>query len=210
MTASVAGLYAVTRTPARAQARLLEEVHQALLGGARVVQLRDKDSPWADRLACAVALNALCRRHGALFLVNDDVTLAELSGAHGVHLGRDDTPVSVARARLGARAVIGASCYNRLDLARRAVDAGASYVAFGRFFPSNTKPQAVQAHPDLLRRAQPLGVPVVAIGGITVDNGAALVAAGAHALAVVGGLFDADDIAARARQFSELFSKTHG
>jgi len=204
----VQGLYAVTRTPAVELPRLLAEVEAALAGGARVVQLRDKTSDTGARLEAALCLNALCRAHGAVFLVNDDVAVAQASGAHGVHLGREDTAIEAARARLGSAAIIGASCYNRLDLARRAVLRGADYVAFGRFFPSRTKPEAVPAGVDLLRRARrELKVPLVAIGGITVDNGGALVAAGAHALAVVGGLFDAEDITERARRFTELFPR---
>jgi len=204
----IAGLYAVTRTPASDLSRLLAEVTAALAGGTRVVQLRDKTSDFAARLEAALCLNALCRAHRALFLVNDDVAVAQASGAHGVHLGREDTAIEAARARLGATAIIGASCYNRLDLARRAVLRGADYVAFGRFFPSATKPEAAPAKIELLRRARrELNVPLVAIGGITVDNGAALIAAGAHALAVVGGLFDAEDVTERARRFTELFPR---
>lgn len=204
----IQGLYAVTRTPAADLPRLLAEVEAALAGGARVVQLRDKTSDFGTRLEAALCLNTLCRAYGAVFLVNDDVAVAQAAGAHGVHLGREDTAIEAARARLGAAAIIGASCYNRLDLARRAVLRGADYVAFGRFFPSRTKPEAVPAGLDLLRRARrELKVPLVAIGGITVDNGGALVAAGAHALAVVGGLFDADDVTERARRFAELFPR---
>ncbi len=206
--AAVTGLYAITRTPASQLPRLLEEVRQALRGGARVVQLRDKSREAGARLEAGLRLNALCRAHGALFLVNDDVALAAACGAHGVHLGRDDASIAAARARLGRTAVIGASCYNRLGLARRAVEAGADYVAFGRFFPSITKPEAVSADASLLRRARlELAVPVVAIGGITVANAGSLIEAGARAVAVIEGLFGAPDIAARAREFAGLFRR---
>ncbi len=205
---AVAGLYAVTRTPVNELPRLLEEVRQALRGGARVVQLRDKSRESGARLEAGLRLNALCRAHGALFLVNDDVALAAACDAHGVHLGRDDASIAAARARLGRAAVIGASCYNRLSLARRAVEAGADYVAFGRFFPSTTKPEAVSADVSLLRRARlELAVPVVAIGGITVANAGSLIEAGARAVAVIEGLFGASDITARAREFAGLFRR---
>ncbi|MAT65105.1 MAG: hypothetical protein CMN57_05635 [Gammaproteobacteria bacterium] len=133
--------------------------------------------------------------------------MAAAAGAHGVHLGRDDAAVTAARERLGPRAIIGVSCYNELDRARQAARLGADYVAFGRFFPSRTKPQAVQAEPALLTAARrELGLPLVAIGGITPENGGLLLAAGADMLAVIHGVFGAADIEAAARGYTALFS----
>jgi thiamine-phosphate pyrophosphorylase len=186
----VAGLYAIADTQCLDDARLLPAVSDAIAGGARVIQYRDKSHDAPTRLTQAKKIAVVCRQHRALFLVNDDVALAKESGADGVHLGRDDMPLSQARAVLGAGAIIGVSCYNELAHALKAETDGADYVAFGRFFPSRTKPQAVQADPSLLREAKKkLHIPIVAIGGITPENGASLLAAGADALAVIEGIF---------------------
>ena len=139
-------------------------------------------------------------------IVNDDVALAAAVEAAGVHLGHNDAAPAAARDLLGPRAIIGVSCYNRLDLALAARDQGADYVAFGSFFPSSTKPLAVRADIDLLRRARrELRLPLVAIGGITPENGAVLVGAGADMLAVVTGVFGAPDPQAAARAYARLF-----
>jgi thiamine-phosphate pyrophosphorylase len=200
------GLYAIADTHCLAPEQLIAAVEAAIPGGARVIQYRDKTSPPDARRATAQALQALCARHGVPLLINDDVALALAVGAAGVHLGRDDRDLAAARASLGPQAIIGVSCYNELDRARIAEQAGADYVAFGRFFPSRTKPQAVQAAPDLLRAARAaLKVPIVAIGGITPENGATLIAAGADALAVIDGVFGQPDPRAAAARMAQLF-----
>ncbi|RRQ21471.1 thiamine phosphate synthase [Thiohalobacter thiocyanaticus] len=202
------GLYAITDPDLLPDDRLVEGVTAALAGGARAVQFRDKRPDRARRQALAAQLNTLCRDHDALFLVNDDVELTAAVGAHGVHLGRDDPAIAAARERLGPQAIIGVSCYNELERARRARDGGADYVAFGRFFPSRTKPDAVQAGAELLRAARrELDLPLVAIGGITPENGGSLLAAGADMLAVIHGLFGAADIEAAARRYAALFAE---
>jgi thiamine-phosphate pyrophosphorylase len=203
---AIAGLYAVT-PDAVDEAVLLARTLQALEGGARLVQYRDKSSDAGRRLRLAQRLRAACSRHAALFIVNDDVELAAASAADGVHLGRDDGSIEAARARLGAKAVIGASCYDELERARHAARAGASYLAFGSFFPSRVKPAAVRPPPAILGAARSLGLPLVAIGGIDLDNAATLIAAGADALAVVSALYDAADTGAAARGFSRLFAQ---
>lgn len=205
-TALADGLYAITAPGDETPPALAGQVEQALRGGARLVQYRDKNADLPTRRARASALLALCRRHGVALIINDDVELAAELGAHGVHLGGDDMTLATARRRLGPEALIGASCYNRLEHARAAVAAGADYVAFGRFFASRSKPQAVPADPSLLTRARrELPVPVVAIGGITPANGAALLAAGANLLAVIHGVFGQPDIEAAARAYARLF-----
>ncbi|MES9969442.1 MAG: thiamine phosphate synthase, partial [Candidatus Thiodiazotropha sp.] len=146
------GLYAITDTQLSPEQALLQHVEQALLGGASIIQYRDKSTVDSQRLAEAATLQSLCREHGALLIINDDVDLANRVGADGVHLGADDQAPSSARRILGEHAIIGVSCYNRLDLARQAAAKGADYIAFGRFFPSRIKPGAVQAHPELLTR----------------------------------------------------------
>ena len=200
------GLYAITDPALAARAGLVDAVARALAGGARAVQYRDKGADVARRQAEAAALASLCRAAGALFIVNDDVELAVSVGADGVHLGRDDAAIAAARARLGPDRLVGASCYDQLALAHAAVAAGADYVAFGSFHPSPTKPDAVRADAGLLRRARrALAVPLVAIGGITPENGAPLVAAGADMLAVIHALFGASDVRAAAAAFARLF-----
>lgn len=201
------GLYAIADCAYLTPQTLVTQVGAAIEGGARMVQYRDKHSPPATRLANALALVALCRAHAVPLIVNDDAQLALESGAAGVHLGRDDTDMQAARRLLGDAAIIGVSCYNDGARAQRAENEGADYVAFGRFFPSRTKPQAVTAGLDLLHLARhALHVPVVAIGGITPENGASLVAAGAHALAVIEGLWGQADVRAAAARYAELFN----
>ncbi len=196
------GLYAITDGP---RADLLGAVRQALEGGARLLQYRDKTADAPRRLDEAHALRALCRTHGAALIVNDDVALAAAVGADGVHLGREDGELAAARATLGERAIIGVSCYNSLERARALAGAGADYLAFGAFFPSPTKPHAPRATPELLRQAAALGRPLVAIGGITPDNAPSLVAAGADYLAVISALFRADDVRAAAQRIAALY-----
>ena len=201
------GLYAITEDRALSAGEACVVVEAALRGGASLVQYRDKSSDHRRRLAAATALKALCARYRVSLLINDDVELARAVGADGVHLGRDDPDIGHARARLPDHSLIGVSCYNRFELAQQAVEAGADYVAFGSFFASPTKPQAVAATPDLLRRARrELSVPTVAIGGISPENGAALVRAGADMLAVISAVFAAPDIAAAARAFAPCFN----
>jgi len=204
--ARIAGLYAIADTAQIADDRLRGAVGEAIAGGARIVQYRDKRHDAETRVAQARELAAQCHKSGATFIVNDDPDLAAASGADGVHLGRDDAPVASARSRLGQMATIGVSCYNDLARASDAVAAGADYVAFGSFFPSRTKPSAVHAEIDLLRRARSnISVPIVAIGGISPENGASLIAAGADALAVIDGLFGQPDIRAAATRYATLF-----
>ncbi len=199
------GPYAITDS--RLGERLLDAVAQAIAGGAVVVQYRDKGGDTARRQHEATQLLALCRHRGVPLIINDDLALAVAVGADGIHLGREDVDLAAARRQLGPDAIIGISCYDSLARAQAAAIAGADYVAFGSFFPSSTKPQAVRAPITLLREArQQLTVPLVAIGGITPENGAALVAAGADLLAVVSGIFAAPDITAAARHYAMLYS----
>ncbi len=198
------GLYLVTPDEADT-GRLLARVAPLLGEGVIWLQYRNKGADPALRREQAVALQALCAGAGVPLLINDDAALAQAIGAAGAHLGEDDGDLAAARARLGAGAILGASCYDDLALARRAVAAGASYVAFGAFFPTSTKATTRRATPALLREAAALGVPRVAIGGITPANAAPLVQAGADLLAVVGGVFDAPDPIAAVRAYLRCF-----
>lgn len=199
------GLYAVTDSELSGTA-LVQHVAQAIQGGAVMIQYRDKSSDAGQRLWQANDLQMLCQSLRVPLIINDDVELALHCRAAGVHLGKNDATVAQARAALGEQAIIGVSCYASLPRALTAQAAGADYVAFGSFFASPTKPDAARADLELLRTAHAaLQIPIAAIGGITPDNGRALVDAGAELLAVVSGVFGATDISAAARAYAELF-----
>ena len=176
-----------------------------LLAFASCLQLRNKAMD-ADALRVAgIALRSACKDAGVPLLINDDAALAAELGADGVHLGEHDGDVASARRLLGDDAIIGASCYDDIERARRLAAEGASYLAFGAFFPSPTKPKARRASLQLLRDSTHLGLPRVAIGGITPDNAPSLVDAGADLVAVISGVFDAPDPVAAARAYLSLF-----
>ena len=200
------GLYAITPQSTTTAQPIAWQVSQALSGGAKIIQYRDKGSSPEQKEQDARALAKLCKDAGALFIINDDVTLAIKVDADGVHLGKDDPDITTARQRLGQEKIIGTSCYNKLELALQAEQAGVDYIAFGRFFPSRTKPEAIKANPQLLEQArQQLQIPVVAIGGITPENGPSLIQAGADMLAVINGIFGQHDIKAACEAFQSLF-----
>lgn len=202
----IKGVYAITPDCADTAA-LLYRVQLALAGGVRILQYRNKSANPGRRLEQACALRKLTREFDATFIVNDDVRLAAHVDADGVHLGMSDDSASTARAALGIQKIIGISCYNCLTLAQDVVNAGANYVAFGAFFSSIVKPDAVVADIELLQQARTtLDVPLVAIGGITRHNAGLLLHAGADALAVISALFEAEDIMATAKEMSRLFT----
>jgi len=204
------GLYAITPDPSPGCEPLRTQVSSAIAGGARVIQYREKTDDHARRRTEASALLDLCRAAKVPLLINDDAALAADIGAQGAHIGQEDASLAHARAVLGDRAIIGVSCYNDFELARAAQDAGATYVAFGSFFASPTKPEAVQADLRLLERAKDeLEIPLVAIGGITPENGRALIEAGAHMLAVISAVFAQPNVTAAAHAFSSLFSEDY-
>jgi thiamine-phosphate pyrophosphorylase len=197
-------VYLVTREDADTD-RLLRTVQAALDGGAVLVQYRDKSRDADRRARQAAALRVLTRTAGVPFLVNDDVSLARIVGADGVHLGREDTPLEAARAVLGPAAIIGVSCYADVERARRLAAAGADYVAFGSMYSSSTKPGAPSAPHSVFAATRGLGIPRAAIGGITAAHAAELVAAGADLLAVIGAVFDATDPRAATRAIAAAF-----
>ncbi len=202
----VQGLYAIADGGCLGTRDFARSVEQALRGGAGLIQYRDKHAAHDERQRRALALVQLCDRYAVPLIVNDDPALALRVGAAGVHLGKEDGDVLDARALLGWNAIIGVSCYNEFERAERAAAAGADYVAFGRVYASRTKPAAVHAGLNLLCRARAeLAVSVVAIGGITPDNGAAVITAGADAIAVIEGVFGQPDIYAAAGAYARLF-----
>lgn len=201
----ISGLYAITRETDNT-AHLLTAVAAALQGGAAAVQYRDKSNDIARQHEQASELLLLCRRRGVPLIINDSLRLADLIGADGVHLGNNDGSVQEARIILGHDKIIGVSCYQSLPLALAAQAEGADYVAFGSFFPSSTKPGAGRAELALLRQAaRVIHRPVVAIGGVTLENAESLIMAGADAVAVIGALFDNDNVTDAAWQFADLF-----
>lgn len=205
------GLYAITDNSLTPSDTLVRSVEAALKGGAVLVQYRDKQGSAAERFHEASDLVALCREFEVPLLINDDPDLAQRVGAAGVHLGQGDQPLATAREALGQDAIIGITCHDQIALAQQAQKHGADYLAFGRFYSSATKPGAPSASPSVLGEARLLGLPVTAIGGITLDNAEPLIKAGADLLAVVGGLFGGSptDIENRARAFTRLFADHH-
>ena len=197
------GLYAITQTKNKTTDIIINEVIAAIKGGAVIVQFRDKEP--LDAIYLADQLVKVCHEYKVPLLINDDIELAIKVGADGVHIGREDGAISEARDRLGADAIIGVSCYNFVEQAFGAQEQGATYVAFGRFFPSSSKPLAAPAELDTLRKAKfLLDIPIVAIGGILPENGGPLLTAGADLLAVIGGLFETQPEQS-ARAYQALF-----
>ena len=179
------GVYAITDGP---RDDLFAAVEAALAGGARLLQYRDKTTDTERRRAEADEISAICARYEVPFIVNDDVALARETGG-GVHLGREDVSIAEARAQLGPDAIIGVSCYGSIERARQLHAEGADYLAFGAMYPSTTKPHAPVTPHDVVTQAKALGLPVVAIGGISVDNARAVIDAGADYIAVVSAIF---------------------
>ena len=197
------GLYAITQTDNKSGDTIINDVISAIKGGAVIVQYRDKNP--LDAVFLASELVKICHQHQVPLIINDDVELAAKVGADGIHIGKEDSAIAQARRRLGADAIIGVSCYNFVEQALDAQNQGATYVAFGRFFPSTSKPLAAPAHIETLRQAKLLlTLPIVAIGGILPENGAPLLAAGADFLAVIGGLFESQPEQS-ARAYKALF-----
>jgi len=201
-----AGLYALTPDLADTAA-LSARTDLALSGGASAIQYRNKDASAELRLQQATSLRALCSARGAIFIVNDDVELARAVGADGVHLGRDDASVAAARARLGPAAIVGVSCYDELARAEAAIAAGSDYIAFGSFYPSRVKPNAVRPSLRLITEAKARWpeISIAAIGGINAANATPLIAAGADAVAVISALYDAPDVLLAARALVACF-----
>ncbi len=199
------GLYLVTPDWDDTE-QLLATTEQALLGGATVLQYRHKTASDTLRSEQAQALLKLCRKRDIPLIINDHIALCEEIDADGVHVGGTDASVAQVRARLGTDKIVGASCYGDLQLARDAHAAGASYVAFGGFYPSRVKKYAVTTAPDIITRANSeMDIPVCVIGGMTAENSQPLVKLGAHLVAAISSVYSAGDPQAAAREFASLF-----
>lgn len=205
------GLYVITDCVNFDTSDMLNKTELILEAGISVLQYRDKTHNPTLRQERALALQRLCKRYNTLFLINDDAVLAGRINADGVHIGREDAGYGECRELLGQHAVIGVSCYNQLQLALHAENDGADYIAFGSFYLTKTKTTEFKADTELLRQARSrLAVPVVAIGGITPENGAALVAAGADMLAVVSSVYSSPDPQRVVAEFNSLFNQGPG
>ena len=206
MQLSLHGLYALTDSHLIPEEKFIDTVEKAIVGGARIIQYRDKSNDKVLQVEQAQALRRLCQQYQIPFIINDDIELALQVSADGVHIGKEDPDLVTARTILGNHAIVGVSCYEQLSLAQQAVEAGATYVAFGRFFTSSTKPKAISCSVDVLRDARKMfNCPLVAIGGITPNNGAKLISAGADCLAVIHGLFGQADVTTAAQRYAQLF-----
>ncbi len=204
----ISGLYAITPDEADTDL-LLAKVEAALQGGIRVLQYRNKQASYKLQTQQASAILPLCKQYQVPFIINDSVELCLILDADGVHVGADDGNISEVKARLGANKILGASCYNRFDLALSAQQASATYVAFGACFASSTKPHAPVASLDLFKQANAqLHIPAVAIGGITLENVPSVIQAGANSIAVINAIFNADDVKLAAQQFARLFKES--
>lgn len=205
MKSCVKGLYALTPDQLDTN-KLLKMSEQALSGGVRLLQYRNKIANLSLRREQAKLLRQLCYEYEALFIINDYVDLVTLVDADGVHIGAQDMPIATVRHHLGQEKIIGVSCYNQLDLAISAVQKGADYVAFGAFFSSITKPDATPVSINFLVNSRShISIPIVAIGGIDLVNANHLIYAGSDAIAVCGALFHQQNIMAAAQEFCRLF-----
>ena len=201
------GVYAITDEQLLPDEQFLPAMQETVAAGVQLIQYRNKSGDSALRFRQASELLALCQTRRIPLIINDDVELCAMIGADGVHLGQSDCTLSQARVRLGQEAIIGITCHQSLELAQSAQEGGADYVAFGRFYPSATKPGAPPANPAILREASnALSIPVVAIGGINAENGGLLIASGADMLAVVGGIFADRNIAENIKTLNSLFT----
>ena len=199
------GLYLISNHQQFNNQRLFDDVDLALQSGVKILQYRDKSGDQEKCLLQCRQLRKMTADSGCLLIINDDAGLARQVDADGVHLGQEDGNINHARDLLGSDKIIGVSCYNKIELARQAASEGADYIAFGRFFPSRTKPNALQAHAEILQQARELQLPTVAIGGISQDNAPGLIKAGADMIAVIDAVFGQSDIKTAIQQFKLLF-----
>lgn len=200
------GLYAITDPQLLPGNKLITSVESALRGGAQVIQYRDKTASNLERLKQAQNLRDLCKNYQAKFIINDDLDLCLRVDADGLHLGKSDGDITLARTKLGADKILGVTCHSDLVYAQQCIDRKVDYCAFGRIFPSKTKPNAPHCTPTILKKAAKLPYPSVAIGGITVDNAPNVIAMNIRSIAVIHGLFAQVDIEATARTFSTFFN----
>ena len=201
----IKGLYAITPDSADLNT-LIQKTKSAIEGGAFMVQYRSKIQDRDVKMQQCAAILRLCREYEIPCIVNDDVDMCRILEADGVHLGEKDDNIAEVRHMLGEDAIIGSSCYDQLDRAKTAQKEGASYVAFGAMFPTSTKPNAPRASLALLKEAKrEIQIPIVAIGGITVNNAHDVIKTGIDAIAVINSLYEAKSIKETAETFAKMF-----
>lgn len=201
------GLYAITDPNLLDAQSLFTKVESALKGGCRVLQYRDKPATTLEKLERARKLKSLCQQYNAQFIINDDLELCLQSNADGLHLGKSDGDILAARALLGPKRILGVTCHSDLNYAQKCINLGVDYCAFGRLFSSKTKPEAPPCPLSVLKEAAKLSKPMVAIGGITLDNIERLMHTPLYSVAVIHGLFAQADVQATAEQFKKHLSK---
>ena len=202
----IQGLYAITDPNLLTDNILYDRVSQAIDAGISVLQYRNKIASYDIQQQQAERLNTLCQNNQVLFIINDDIKLAKQVSADGVHLGKEDNNIRQAREQLGETVIIGISCYNQVQQAIDAEQQGADYIAFGRFFPSKTKPHAIAADPQIITLAkQKISIPIVAIGGITIENANTVIKAGADSIAVINGIFAENNVFNAVKELAQLF-----
>lgn len=208
MKSKLKGLYGITSQDMLLDNHVLfNSVEQALKGGMSILQYRNKHTPLRQNFDDLIQLKQLCHTYNALFIINDNVDLCVEIDADGVHLGKDDDNLVLVRKRIGVGMVIGVSCYNDITIAQQAKDQGADYIAFGAFYNSPTKPDALTASIDLITQAQMLNIPICSIGGITIQNAQPLIQEGSDMIAVISELFNTNDILFNAKQFTHCFKQ---
>lgn len=202
---STGGIYAITDCENITADELLNKTESILSVGVALFQYRNKTEDQKNKRALAIELQSLCQQYKTPFIVNDDLKLAKEIAADGIHLGQHDTDIDTARGVLGDK-IIGISCYNDFNRAVIAEQSGADYIAFGSFFPSATKPGAAKANIELIIKSkEKFNIPVVAIGGITPENGKQLINAKVDFLAVINGIYSTDDAATSTLAYNNLF-----
>ncbi len=200
------GLYAITDYDRLSHAVILGKSREILRAGTALLQFRNKKDKAVKLIQQARDLRILCRDFNVPFIVNDNLELALTIDADGIHIGEEDINYDEARRQLGNHKIIGISCYNDFKRATLAASSGADYIAFGAFFPTYSKKKTVRAKMTLLKEARGLNLPLVAIGGITPENGRSLLDAGADFLAVISGLYQAENSYNAARSYIKLFN----
>lgn len=203
----LSGLYVITDKTLIPRDSFIKTIEKTLIGGAKIVQLREKDTPEEEIIRLGKGLHEITRKYGVPLIINDSPLLAKEIGADGVHLGDDDSPIAEARKLLGSEAIIGVSCYGKIERGLQAEKAGAHYVAFGTPFFTPTKPERKPTQFEVLREAKRkiTRIPIFAIGGINAENARSVLETGVDGIAVITSVFGSSDPEKASRDLASLF-----
>ncbi|MBI2487339.1 MAG: thiamine phosphate synthase [Deltaproteobacteria bacterium] len=203
----LSGLYVITDKKLIPRDRFIKTVEKTLIGGAKIVQLREKDTPEEEIIKLGKDLHEITRKYGVPLIINDSPVLAKEIGADGVHLGEDDPPISEARKLLGSEAIIGVSCYGMIERGLQAEKEGADYVAFGTPFFTPTKPERKPTPFEVLREAKRkiTRIPIFAIGGINAENARSVLETAVDGIAVITSVFSSSDSEKASQDLARLF-----